>query len=204
MEKKGVDLNPLRPRSENTKVGVWIEFRYVPRKATGNDVRSELTHALEYGSVFLSTTSPWYSTPVWQFMVESGNSKSSITSTRFISSSNCLFCSRTSRRRVTNLLPTTAGAMVSPQHQLHPIHPQRSTTSNHEIQTNPPPLPAPIPQLGHQTHHHHPPPPSRPIRSPKLLLGPPFRRDPANNPHNLLPPLPYDQHSPFRSLPCHA
>ncbi|KAK4656381.1 hypothetical protein QC762_311340 [Podospora pseudocomata] len=73
MEKKGVDLNPLRPRSENTKVGVWIEFRYVPRKASGNDVRPVLTHALEYGSVFLSTTSPWYSTPVWQFMVESGN-----------------------------------------------------------------------------------------------------------------------------------
>ncbi|KAK4678773.1 hypothetical protein QC764_311340 [Podospora pseudoanserina] len=72
-QKKGVDSNPLRPRSENTKVGVWIEFRYVPRKATGNDVRPELTHALEYGSVFLSTTSPWYSTPVWQFMVEYRN-----------------------------------------------------------------------------------------------------------------------------------
>ncbi|KAK0667658.1 heterokaryon incompatibility protein-domain-containing protein [Cercophora samala] len=71
IEKKGVQLSPSRPGSDFSQVGVWIDFRYVPRKAGGDVVRPELMNALEYGSVFLSTTSPWYSTPVSQFMVES-------------------------------------------------------------------------------------------------------------------------------------
>ncbi|KAK4174614.1 heterokaryon incompatibility protein-domain-containing protein [Triangularia setosa] len=77
IDKKGGQLSPSHPDSDWTEVGVWVDFRGVPRKQVTDEgiVRPELLNTLEYGSVFLSTTSPWSSTPVWQFMVESRDKK---------------------------------------------------------------------------------------------------------------------------------